>query len=103
MRRLLVCLLAVSLFLTVFALPSEAGYTAADVGHKFKRGVINTAFGWTEFFASYKVEDNIAMGFWRSLGSPVQRTGVGVVELGTFPFPPYETMMKPESPFDHFP
>lgn len=92
--------------LSLAAVPAaHAGDTAWT---KFGRGLQNTLFGWMEILyqptAIHKdgVEWPIAVpaGILKGIPWALARTGVGLYEVVTFPFPVpegYKPIMKPES------
>ena len=79
---------------------------AQDPIHKIGRGVVNILTGWIELpkqISLGKQEDNRVVGIGRGLlkgaGLTILRSGVGIYEVLTFPFPipkhfasPYEPM-----------
>ena len=79
---------------------------AQDPIHKIGRGVVNVLTGWIELpkqISLGKQEDNPVVGIGRGLvkgaGLTILRSGVGIYEVLTFPFPipkhfasPYEQM-----------
>lgn len=76
---------------------------------KFGRGIINTATGWMEIPKQIYVtssEENVALGLtWgtaKGVGMGVIRTGSGVIDMATFPFPinDYEPLLDPEFVFE---
>ena len=79
---------------------------AQDMSKKLGRGVANILTGWIELpknIYDTSVEENafsgITMGLARGVGMTVVRTGAGVYEAVTFPFPlpeGYEPIVEPE-------
>lgn len=82
---------------------------AQDSFTKLGRGVANTLTGWVELPKNiYKtsVEDNalagITLGLARGAGMTIVRTGAGIYEIVTFPFPlpeDYKPILEPEYVF----
>lgn len=82
-----------------YAAETEDEYTVYD---KFSRGIFNTITSPFELpIAVYEVstEENILMGvlYGVPLGAAksLLRFAIGMVEMATFPFPPYEPMLDP--------
>jgi putative exosortase-associated protein (TIGR04073 family) len=79
---------------------------AQDATKKLGRGLVNILTGWIELPKNiYKtsVESNpfsgITVGLAKGLGMTVVRTGAGVYETATFPFPlpqEYKPILEPE-------
>lgn len=76
---------------------------------KFGRGIANTVTGWIEIPKQiYEVskEDNIGLGLTyglaKGVGMSIIRTGSGVVDVVTFPFPinDYDPLLEPEFVFE---
>ena len=73
---------------------------------KFKRGTINLLTGWVEIpknIYDVTVESSLArgltMGLSGGIGKSIVRTGSGVYEIVTFPFPcpeNYRVILEPE-------
>jgi len=61
------------------------GNTSNQVVHKFRRGIINSALGWTAYKPAF--EQNGATGLASGTAETIGHTVVGAVELGTFLFP----------------
>jgi putative exosortase-associated protein (TIGR04073 family) len=67
-------------------------------------GTINATTSWSDVpveIAETTARDNflsgITFGFARGLAQGFTRTAAGLVDIATFPFPPYEeAMMEPE-------
>ena len=82
---------------------------AQDPAKKLGRGVANILTGWVEIPKNVydtSVEDNIfsgiTIGLAKGLGMAVVRTGAGVYETVTFPFPipeDYAPVLEPEFVF----
>lgn len=76
---------------------------------KLGRGVANTLTGWVELpknIYSTSVETNafsgITVGLAKGAGMAVVRTGAGIYEIATFPFPipeNYKPVLEPEYVF----
>jgi putative exosortase-associated protein (TIGR04073 family) len=83
---------------------------AQDVGKKLYRGLANILTGWVELpknIYDTSVEDNIlsglTIGLAKGVGMTIVRTGAGVYETVTFPFPipeGYNPVLEPEYVFD---
>jgi len=73
---------------------------------KLARGLVNLTTGWVEIpknIYDTSLEENklsgITMGLVRGLGMAIVRTGAGVYEVVTFPFPcpeNYQVILEPE-------
>ena len=82
---------------------------AQDMGKKLYRGVANIVTGWVELpknIYDTSVEDNplsgITIGLAKGVGMTIVRTGAGVYETVTFPFPipeGYSPVLEPEFVF----
>ena len=82
---------------------------ASDPFTKLGRGVANTLTGWIELpknVYNTSVEDNaftgITLGLAKGAGMSIVRTGVGIYEIVTFPFPlpeNYAPVIEPEYVF----
>ena len=82
---------------------------AQDVGKKLYRGVANILTGWIELpknIYDTSVEDNplsgLTIGLAKGVGMTIVRTGAGVYETVTFPFPipeGYAPVIEPEFVF----
>lgn len=70
---------------------------------KFRRGLINLGFGWTELFSSLNYSSNPTATVTNGVQNFLYRTGAGIYEIVTFPIPPYEPVLRPASPFERFP
>lgn len=94
-------LLIISLFIL-----TPAAYAQNNAFSKLGRGAANTLTGWLEIPKNiYEISSQknplmgISWGLAKGIGLGVARTGVGVYEVITFPFPipeSYEPIMKPE-------
>ena len=79
---------------------------AQDMGKKLYRGLANIVTGWIELpknIYDTSVEDNplsgITIGLAKGVGMTIVRTGAGVYETVTFPFPipeGYTPVIEPE-------
>ena len=79
---------------------------AQDAGKKLGRGLVNVLTGWIELpknIYNTSVQSNpfagITVGLAKGLGMTVVRTGAGIYETATFPFPlpqDYKPILKPE-------
>lgn len=82
---------------------------AQDPFTKLGRGVANTLTGWVELpknIYNTSVEDNafagITLGVAKGVGMTIVRTGAGIYEIATFPFPipeDYKPILEPEYVF----
>src|SRR3990167_6564035 len=82
---------------------------AQDPGKKLYRGVANIVTGWVELpknIYDTSVEDNVlsglTIGLAKGVGMTIVRTGAGVYETVTFPFPipeGYAPVLEPEFVF----
>lgn len=82
---------------------------ANDPFTKLGRGVANTLTGWVELpknIHQTSVEDNvlsgITLGLAKGVGMTIVRTGAGIYEVATFPFPlpqDYRPILEPEYVF----
>ena len=82
---------------------------AQDPAKKLARGVVNVLTGWVEIpknIYDTSVEDNVfsglTIGLAKGLGMAIVRTGAGVYEAITFPFPipeEYAPVLEPEYVF----
>lgn len=104
--------LAASLIFTL-AVPSFANAAAGEeAGKKLFRGVVNVSTGWIEVFQGiYDVSvekdpiTGILYGPFLGLGMAIVRTGSGIYEAVTFPFPfpaRYRPMIDPEYVWDNW-
>jgi len=79
---------------------------AQDMSKKLGRGLANILTGWIELpknIYDTSVEENVfsglTLGLAKGVGMTVVRTGAGVYETATFPFPlpeGYEPIVEPE-------
>ena len=82
---------------------------AQDPAKKLGRGLANMVTGWVELpknIYDTSVEENvlsgITMGLAKGIGMTIVRTGAGVYEAVTFPFPipeDYQPVLEPEFVF----
>ena len=82
---------------------------ASDPFTKLGRGVANTLTGWVEIpknIYNTSVEDNafsgMTLGLAKGAGMGIVRTGAGIYEIATFPFPlpeNYKAILEPEYVF----
>lgn len=82
---------------------------AQDPLNKLGRGLANVLTGWVELPKNVydtSVEENVlsglTMGLAKGIGMTIVRTGAGVFETVTFPFPipeDYEPVLEPEFVF----
>ena len=82
---------------------------AQDAFTKLGRGVANTLTGWVELpknIYNTSVEDNafagMTLGLAKGAGMTLVRTGAGIYEIATFPFPlpeNYKPILEPEYVF----
>ena len=82
---------------------------ASDPFTKLGRGVANTLTGWVELpknIYNTSVEDNaftgMTLGLAKGAGMTLVRTGAGIYEIATFPFPlpeDYKPILEPEYVF----
>ena len=83
---------------------------AQDAFSKLGRGVANTLTGWVELpknVYNTSVEENaftgMTMGLAKGAGMLLVRTGAGIFEVATFPFPvpeDYKPILEPEYVFN---
>ncbi len=100
---------ALVLGIVVSALSFSTACYAQDAFTKLGRGVANTLTGWVELpknIYSTSVEDNafagVTLGLAKGAGMTIVRTGAGIFELATFPFPlpeDYKPILEPEYVF----
>ncbi len=93
----------------VLALSSATICFASDPFTKLGRGVANTLTGWVEIpknIYDTSVEDNafagMTLGLAKGAGMTLVRTGAGIYEIATFPFPlpeNYKPILEPEYVF----
>lgn len=82
---------------------------AQDAFTKLGRGIANTLTGWVEIpknVYTTSVEDNplagVTLGLAKGAGMTLVRTGAGIYEIVTFPFPlpeAYKPILEPEYVF----
>ena len=82
---------------------------ASDPFTKLGRGVANTLTGWVELpknIYNMSVEDNafagMTLGLAKGAGMTLVRTGAGIYEIATFPFPlpeNFRPILEPEYVF----
>ncbi len=82
---------------------------AQDPFTKLGRGIANTLTGWIELpknIYTTSVEDNplagVTLGLAKGAGMTLVRTGAGIYEIATFPFPlpeAYKPILEPEYVF----
>lgn len=82
---------------------------AQDAFTKLGRGIVNTLTGWVELpknIYSTSVDDNplagVTLGLAKGAGMTLVRTGAGIYEIVTFPFPlpeAYKPILEPEYVF----
>lgn len=82
---------------------------AQDPFTKLGRGIANTLTGWVELpknVYNTSVEDNplagVTLGLAKGAGMTLVRTGAGIYEIATFPFPlpeAYKPILDPEYVF----
>ncbi|MEE9500136.1 MAG: exosortase system-associated protein, TIGR04073 family [Candidatus Omnitrophota bacterium] len=82
---------------------------AQDMGKKLARGFVNIITGWVELpknIYDASVEDNLfsglTVGLVKGVGMAIVRTGAGVYETITFPFPipeDFAPVLEPEYVF----
>jgi len=102
-RILFVC------FIVITMLGMAAQCYAQDPAKKLGRGLGNILTGWIELpknIYDTSVEENvlsgITMGLAKGIGMTIVRTGAGVYETVTFPFPipeDYQPVLEPEFVF----
>ena len=100
---------AVGIMVAIVALTIPAVCFADDAFTKLGRGVANTFTGWVEIpknVHSTTVEDNVfagvTLGLAKGAGMTIVRTGAGIYEVATFPFPvpqDYRPILEPEYVF----
>lgn len=100
--KCLVVLIAVLVMVNMATL----SYAQQDATKKLGRGLVNILTGWIELpknIYETSVQSNplagITVGLAKGLGMTVVRTGAGVYETATFPFPlpqEYKPILEPE-------
>ena len=93
----------------IFTFAFSAITFAQDPFTKLGRGVANTLTGWVELpknIYNTSVEDNaftgMTLGLAKGAGMTLVRTGAGIYEIATFPFPlpeNYRPILEPEYVF----
>ena len=93
----------------LFAILAAHVCFASDPFTKLGRGVANTLTGWVELpknIYNTSVEDNaftgMTLGLAKGAGMTLVRTGAGIYEVVTFPFPlpeDYKPILEPEYVF----
>ncbi len=99
----------VVLSICVMVLSATAVCFAQDPFTKLGRGVANTLTGWVELpknIYNTSVESNalagVTLGVAKGAGMTIVRTGAGIYEIATFPFPlpeDYKPILEPEYVF----
>lgn len=99
----------VSFQAVAFLLAATTACFAQDAFSKLGRGLANTLTGWVELPKNVydtSVEDNaftgMTLGLAKGAGMTLVRTGAGIFEIATFPFPlpeDYEPLLEPEYVF----
>ncbi len=101
---------AIKFLFVCFVIVAMVGITtqcyAQDPAKKLGRGLANVVTGWVELpknIYDTSVEENIlsglTMGLAKGVGMTIVRTGAGVYETVTFPFPipeDYQPVLEPE-------
>lgn len=100
-------LIIVVVMLMVVAIASSS--YAQDPAKKLGRGLANILTGWVELpknIYDVSVEDNplagLTIGLAKGIGMTIVRTGAGIYEVVTFPFPipeDYGPVLEPEFVF----
>ncbi|MDD5439271.1 MAG: exosortase system-associated protein, TIGR04073 family [Candidatus Omnitrophica bacterium] len=100
-------IIVIVVLLMVFMLASSS--YAQDPGKKLMRGLANILTGWVELpknIYETSVEDNVfsglTIGLAKGIGMTIVRTGAGIYETVTFPFPipeDYAPVLEPEYVF----
>lgn len=95
--------------LALFVMTTTTVCFAQDPFTKLGRGVANTLTGWVELpknIYDTSVEDNafagMTLGLAKGAGMTLVRTGAGIYEIATFPFPlpeDYRPILEPEYVF----
>ncbi|MFH1847476.1 MAG: exosortase system-associated protein, TIGR04073 family [Candidatus Omnitrophota bacterium] len=103
LKILFVCLVAIAM------VGMATQCYAQDPAKKLGRGVANILTGWVELpknIYETSVEENmlsgLTMGLAKGVGMTIVRTGAGVYEAVTFPFPipeDYQPVLEPEFVF----
>src|SRR3989338_9553658 len=92
--------------LFVLVLSAATVCFANDAFTKLGRGVANALTGWVELpknIYNVSVEENalagVTLGLAKGAGMTIVRTGAGIYEIATFPFPlpqDYKPILEPE-------
>jgi len=104
---------ALKIFVACFVVVAMLGFAtqcyAQDPAKKLGRGLANIVTGWVELpknIYDTSVEENVlaglTMGLAKGVGMTIVRTGAGVYETVTFPFPipeDYQPVLEPEFVF----
>ena len=108
MKKKLLHIVTVHLFAALFMTATTVCF-ASDPFTKLGRGVANTLTGWVELpknIYNTSVEDNaftgMTLGLAKGAGMTLVRTGAGIYEIATFPFPlpeDYKPILEPEYVF----
>ena len=108
MKKRFVQVLALHVFAAVIMTATTVCF-ASDPFTKLGRGVANTLTGWVELpknIYNTSVEDNaftgMTLGLAKGAGMTLVRTGAGIYEIATFPFPlpeDYRPILEPEYVF----
>ena len=96
-------------FVALFVMSATSACFAQDAFTKLGRGIANTLTGWVELpknIYSTSVDDNplagVTLGLAKGAGMTLVRTGAGIYEIATFPFPlpeAYKPILEPEYVF----
>ena len=71
-------------------------------GAKVVRGIANTGLGWSELIRQPVIAENKFQGVGNGVVEAFRRTGVGVLQLLTFPFPNVHTPeLTPSCPLEY--
>ncbi|MDD5634088.1 MAG: exosortase system-associated protein, TIGR04073 family [Candidatus Omnitrophica bacterium] len=107
MQKTIKVLFVVCVVLAMVGVASQC--YAQDPAKKLGRGLANVLTGWVELpknIYETSVEENmltgITMGLAKGVGMTIVRTGAGVYEAVTFPFPipeDYKPVLEPEFVF----
>jgi putative exosortase-associated protein (TIGR04073 family) len=106
MRKLIARRLSLALMVILVMLALATPGYAQDATKKLGRGLVNILTGWVELpknIYETSVESNplagLTIGLAKGLGMTVVRTGAGIYETVTFPFPlpqEYKPILEPE-------
>ena len=107
MQKSIKTLFVICLVVTMVGMASQC--YAQDPAKKLGRGLANVLTGWVELpknIYDTSVEENVlsglTMGLAKGVGMTIVRTGAGIYETVTFPFPipeDYEPVLEPEYVF----